>query len=68
MWEEATNYCSHERGEGQGISLYRRPNGLYHYNSTPLHEQPDTVAVNRDTNQACDVDQSPWRINYKTAL
>lgn len=50
MWEEATNYCSHERGEGWDISPYKRPNGLYHYGSTQLHERPATDTVNKDTN------------------
>lgn len=54
MWEEATNYCSHERGEGWDISPYKRPNGLYHYSSssTALHERPATDTVNKDTNNA----------------
>lgn len=53
MWEEATNYCSHERGEGWDISPYKRPNGLYHYSSsTQLHERPATDTVNKDTNNA----------------
>lgn len=49
MWEEATNYFSHGRGEGKSISLYERPNGLYHYSATQLHERPDGDSVNKDT-------------------
>lgn len=71
MWEEATNYCSHERGVGWDVSLYRRPNGLNHHRSTQLHEQPATVTVNKDkpspfcrfSPQVCA--QFYWQINWE---